>query len=267
MLDLTIDQTAFDALPERLQEEYKKDGEDFRLTVPTGLVPKAKVDEFRKTNIAQKKKLEAFGDMDPTEAQDALDRREEFEASDGANTPEKIREAAEKLAAERIMKITATHEGQLRALKSERDGLRSSLQDRVIGDALRKEGTSQGLLPSAIDDLIARGRGTFQVGDDGSLIALESDGETPRLNDRGDGYGANDFVVGLVKTAPHLFGESKGSDTKGSSTTSAASVTGSNPWDPKTFNLTKQGDILKGDPKLAQRLAAKVGKVISIGGQ
>lgn len=267
MLDLTIDQEAFDALPERLQEEYKKNGEEFNLTVPTGLVPKAKVTEFRKTNLVLKKKLEAFGEMDPTEAQDALDRKEEFEAGAGANTPEKIREAAEKLAADRIAKITTTHEAQLGGLKTENGSLKGQLESRVIGDALRKAGNAQGLLPTATDDLIARGRGTFKVDEHGELIALESDGETPRLNDKGDAFGPTDFVVGLVKSAAHLFGESKGSDAKGSPTGPGVSgASGLNPWEKKTFNLTKQGEILKQDPKLAQRLAAKAGKVIAIGG-
>jgi len=265
MLDLTIDKDTFAALPDRLQEEYKADGEEYRLTIPTGLVPKAKVDEFRKTNLALKKKVEAFGDLDPEEAREALERKEEFEAGDGANTPEKIKAAAEKLAADRIAKITATHESQLNGIKTENGSLKGQLESRVIGDALRKAGQAQGLLPSAIDDLIARGRGTFKVDDHGDLIALEGDGETPRLNDKGDAFGANDFVVGLVKTAPHLFGETKGSDAKGSPQGHSGGASGVNPWAKETFNLTDQGTILKADPRRAQALAAKAGKTIKIG--
>jgi hypothetical protein len=273
MLDLNIDQDAFDALPERLQEEYKKNSDgSFDLTVPTGLVPKVKVDEFRKTNVSLKKKLEAFGDLDPEEAKEAVATKEELaeriaeaEAAAEGNSAEKIREQAEALANQRIEKVKATHEKQLGEVKAERDGLKDKLHSKTIGDALRKAGTAQGIRPEAIDDLIARGNGVFKVDENGNLTALDSDGETPKLNDRGDAFSPSDFVGGLVKTAPHLFGETKGSETKGSSTTTPAAASGVNPWMKETLNVTMQGQIMKDDPQRAKALAAKAGKVLVIG--
>lgn len=272
MLDLNIDKDEFEALPDRLQEEYKANADGtFDLQIPNGLVPKAKVDEFRKTNVKLKKDLEKFGDLDPDEAKEAVAKKEELdsriaeaEAAAEGNSAEKIREKAEELANQRIEKVKKTHDAQLAAIVGERDGLKQKLHSKTLADALRKAGTAQGIRPEAIDDLIARGSSTFKVDDNGNLIALESDGETPRLNDRGDAFGPSDFVGGLTKSAPHLFGETKGSDTRGSASSSGASTSGVNPWMKETLNVTMQGQIMKDDPQRAKALAAKAGKVLVI---
>ena len=272
MLDLNIDQDAFDALPDRLQEEYKQNSDgSFDLQVPTGLVPKAKVDEFRKTNIRLTKKLEAFGDLDPAVAKEAVAKRDELderiaeaEAAAEGNSAEAIRKKAEELADQRLEKVKTTYEKQLGEIKNDRDALKQRLESKTIGDALRKAGAAQGIRPEAIDDLIARGSGTFKVDPNGGLVAFESDGETPRLNDQGDAFSPTDFVGSLTKQAPHLFGETKGSNTSGSSKPNV-SHSGANPWLKESFNLTEQGRIMKEDPKKAQALAAKAGKVLKIG--
>lgn len=272
MLDLNIDQDAFDELPERLQEEYKQNSDgSFDLVIPNGLVSKSKVDEFRKTNVALKKKLEVFGDLDPVEAKEAVEKKEELaeriaeaEAAAEGNSAEAIRQKAEELANKRIEKLNETHAKQLSEIKSDRDALKQRLESKTIGDALRKAGAAQGVRPEAIDDLIARGSGTFKVNENGELIALDSDGETPRLNDQGDPFSPSDFVGGLVKTAPHLFGESKGSNTSGSTKTPPSSQSGINPWMKETLNVTEQGKIMKENPERAKQLAAKAGKVLVI---
>jgi hypothetical protein len=272
MLDLNIDKDEFEALPDRLQEEYKANSDgSFDLQIPTGLVPKKKVDEFRKTNVTLKKKLEAFGDLDPEEAKEAVSKKEELdtriaeaEAAAEGNSAEKIREKAEELANQRVEKVKKTHDAQLAAVVGERDKLKNKLETKTLADALRAAGTSAGVRAEAIDDLIARGTGTFKVDENGSLIALESDGETPRLNDRGDAFGPSDFVGQLTKSAPHLFGETKGSETRGSGAGSSASASGINPWMKETLNVTMQGKIMSEDPQRAKALAAKAGKVLVI---
>lgn len=266
MLKLIISDESDLPSEEAIRNLYKEQSDGSYLLEVDGAVPKKKLDEFRKTNVALKKKLEKFDGIDPDEAKEAIERKEEFDAADGdgAATAEKIREAAERIANERVEKMKQTHEKQLDNLKTENGGLKRSLEDRVIGDALRKAGTAQGLRAEAVDDLIARGRSVFKVDSDGNLISLESDGETPKLNDKGDAFGANDFVGGLVKSAPHLFGDSKGSDSRGSGSGGGSDANGPNPWAKDTFNLTKQGEMIKDDPQKAKRLAAKVGKVIHV---
>lgn len=228
-----------------------------------GAVPKKRLDEFRKTNVALKSKLEKFDGIDPEEARDAIDRKAEFEAASDGASPEKIREAAEKIAQERLERIQATHEKQITKLAEERDSLRVNLNDRVLGDSLRKAGASQGLRPEAVEDLIARGKSVFSINDQGELVSIESDGVTPRLNERGDAFSPSDFVAGLVKSAPHLFVETKGSGASGSGSGSGSySSSTPNPWAKETFNLTEQARIYKADPKKAAALAAKVGKTL-----
>ena len=255
----------FEALDPAIQAEYKKSGESYVFDVPTGLVIKGRLDEFRNTNTKLKADLEKFDGLDAEEAREAIARKEEFElAGETGSDPEKIKAAAEKLANDRVEKMKLTHAEQLGKVTTDRDTLRVSLNDRVIGDAIRKAGAAQGVRPEAVDDLIARAGSTFKVGESGTMIALDADGLTPRINDEGGSYGPGDFVTGLITTAPHLFGDSKGSESKGSGAGNNGAAGGVNPWDKKagTWNLTQQGAVFKEDRDKAKKLAAKVGIVL-----
>lgn len=78
-----------------------------------------------------------------------------------------------------------------------------------IDAALRDAAAAANVIPSAIEDLITRGRGSFTL-ENGKLISKDpytnevrigADGKTP--------YAANDFVADLKKIAPHFWPQSQ----------------------------------------------------------
>ena len=81
------------------------------------------------------------------------------------------------------------------------------------------------------------------------LDKIKQDGETL--------IGYDEQIKTLKETYGHLFGATlKGRDPN---PTNTLPLTQDNPWKPETFNLTKQGKILKEDPELAKRLKQAAG--------
>lgn len=78
-----------------------------------------------------------------------------------------------------------------------------------IDAALRDAAAAANVIPSAVEDLITRGRTSFNI-ENGKLISKDAytgevrigaDGKTP--------YGAHDFVADLKKVAPHFWPQSQ----------------------------------------------------------
>jgi hypothetical protein len=81
------------------------------------------------------------------------------------------------------------------------------------------------------------------------LDRIKQDGETL--------IGYDEQIKTLKETYGHLFGANlKGRDPNPTNTPPPPQ---DNPWKPETFNLTKQGKILKEDPELAKRLKQAAG--------
>ncbi len=94
----------------------------------------------------------------------------------------------------------------------------------------------------AVEDVCRRAGRAFTV-TDGKL--------TPTHHAKGaDSIHA--FVKQLQTDAPHMFGEPSAARTSATRTHN-----GPNPWKRESFNLTKQGHIVRNDPSLAQRLQAE----------
>ena len=81
------------------------------------------------------------------------------------------------------------------------------------------------------------------------LDKIKQDGETL--------IGYDEQIKTLKETYGHLFGATlKGRDPNPTNTPPPPQ---DNPWKPETFNLTKQGKILKDDPEMAKRLKQAAG--------
>lgn len=59
-------------------------------------------------------------------------------------------------------------------------------------------------------------------------------------------------------TSPYLWPAARGTGARGSFSDGAQFFSGTNPWDPKSWNLTQQGAILKSDATLAKQLQEQV---------
>ena len=148
------------------------------------------------------------------------------------------------------------HEESLNEYTSRLERAEGELARVTIDRSLTEAGAKVGLRASAVDDLINRGRAVFTL-KDGAPVALDADGN-PRYNTSGNPMSTEDFVEDLVKKAPHLFDESKGSGSAPGSS-SASPHNGVNPFSPETKNLSHQAKLLRENPQLAKRLAAQAG--------
>lgn len=132
----------------------------------------------------------------------------------------------------------------------------SALQQKYNGErisgAIRKAAEKAGVIPGAIDDVIARAHGMFSVSEEGAIEARDNDGNLAKI---GKKIASPDvFVESLKESAEHLWPGSKGTGAKGSKGGGAG---GPNPYAKETFNLTQQAKLVKSDPQRAEQLKAQ----------
>src|SRR5688572_21833148 len=221
-----------------------------------GAVEKTRVDEFRNNNVTLKKQLDEllkkYEGVDPDEARKLLEQKQKLEEGQllKEGDVEKLVVARVKAAVEPIEKRAVAAE-QSAAKISER------LADIEINRAAIVAATKMGLRPSAIPDLTLRARTVFRMAD-GKAAAFDADGRTPL-------YGADgltpltldEWVAKLVVEAPHLFESNSGGGASGGG--SGGVVNSDNPWKRDSWNLTRQGKIVRQDPARARALAAAAG--------
>ena len=137
--------------------------------------------------------------------------------------------------------LTTSQTG-FKALQQKYDG------ERISG-AVRKAAEKAGVIPSAIDDVIARAHGMFTISEEGIVEARDQDGNLAKI---GKKIASPDvFVEALKESAEHLWPGSKGTGAKGSK---GGNVTGTNPFAKETLNYTEQAKLRKVDPEKAERM-------------
>ncbi len=194
-----------DGVPEAARGFYtEKDGKHV-LTVE-GMVPKDRLDEFRDNNLALKRErddiLARYKDIDPDAARSALDlarKQQEKKLLDAGKVDE--------LVAERVGSMKSEFQKQIDALAKERDGAKKHLESLVLDGGLRDAAAKAGVRPTAIDDVLLRGRAVFQMVD-GKAVPM--DGDKPVYGKSGDPMDISEWVGGLADRAPHLFEPSSG---------------------------------------------------------
>jgi hypothetical protein len=224
-----------------------------------GAVEKAKLDEFRNTNIALTRERDElkqrFDGIDPDAARALLADKQklEQEAQLKAGEIDKVIEA-------RIKGIKADLEKQVGALTSERDALNARLTTIQIDQGVITAATKRGLRPTAIADITARARSIFKLVN-GNPAAFEADGKTVRYGR--DGLAPmtlEEWVDTQVSEAPHLFESNAGGGAAGNAAGGGAGArphsTQKNPFKKETWNLTEQMRLQKSDPQMAARLKA-----------
>jgi hypothetical protein len=196
---------SIDEAPEALREFYTEKDGSFVLSVE-GAVPKDRLDEFRDSNIALKKQIDdltvKFGDVDPAKYRDLLDKEQQ-------QREKKLIDAGkvEELLAERTGAMKAEFEKQTKALETDRATLTRQLEGLVIDNGLRDAAAKAGVRPTAIDDVLLRGRAIFRL-QDGQAVPM--DGDKPVFGKEGNPMAIGEWVGSLVEKAPHLFEPSIG---------------------------------------------------------
>jgi hypothetical protein len=222
-----------------------------------GAVDRAKLEEFRATNVAllkERDELKArFDGIDPDAVRKLAEEKRKLEeaAQLKAGEFEKVLEA-------RVKTVRGELEQQLAGVATERDSLHARLAAIEIDQAVVGEASKRGLRGTALPDITARARNTFRLVN-GVPQAFEGDGQTPRAGRDGvTPLSVAEWVDTQVAEAPHLFENNAGGGASGNGSGGAGGGKGSgkNPFRKDTWNLTEQMRLQKTDPALAKRLQA-----------
>ncbi len=221
-----------------------------------GAVEKAKLDEFRTTNVALLKERDElkqrFDGIDPDAVRALAAEKQKLEEAAQLKAGE-----VEKVLETRAKALKGDFDKQISAVTTERDALNARLVAIQIDQGVITVASKRGLRASAMPDITARARGVFRLVD-GVPTAFEPDGKTVRAGKDGvTPMTLEEWVDAQVSEAPHLFESNAGGGAAGNGSGGAAHKTaGKNPFARATWNLTQQMQLQKSDPQLAARLRA-----------
>lgn len=250
-----------DDVDEKYHDLYtEKDGK-FELTGVEGMKTKADVDRLqialtkeRAEHKNLKERVKLLGDRKIEDVIVELDRIPELEAA--AKGDKNVDELVEAKLRAKIVPIERERDKYAKELdeaKATIGNYESASRVRKIHDSIRSAvGKQQGFQKSAIEDAVTLGERLFEVLDDGSVVTKDNVGVTP-------GISAEDWLADRKNDKPHWWGTSQGGGAAGSR---GAGATGDNPWTNGGWNLTKQGQIIREDPKRAEQLARAAGTQI-----
>lgn len=170
--------------------------------------------------------LKRFDGIDP-EAVTSMIKRFADDEEAGLIKAGKVDEVLNK----RTERMRAEHEKAIKA-EAERagkaEGKAAKLAERTLSATLKDAAVKAGVHPTALDDIALRGRGLWNLNDDGEAVALNGsdvvlgkDGKTPLT--------PAEWVDSLREAAPHLWPKAQGSDAPGSKSDGAPQRKGAAP--------------------------------------
>ena len=244
-----------DEVPAEHQSLYTEHDGAWLLDVD-GAVEKAKLDEFRASNVTLLKERDElkqrFDGIDPEQVRSLVAEKQKLEEAAQLKAGE-----VEKVMESRAKALKGDFDKQLSAVMTERDALNARLVAIQIDQGVITVASKRGLRASAMPDITARARGVFRLVE-GVPTAFEADGKTVRAGKDGvTPMTLEEWVDAQVSEAPHLFESNAGGGAAGNGSGGAANK-GSvkNPFAQATWNLTEQMRLQKSDPNLAARLRA-----------
>jgi hypothetical protein len=148
---------------------------------------------------------------------------------------------AAKVAAEtgELQKKIGALEVQLGEATAARAAIESKLSRRTMDDAVRTAANEARVKPEAIADVLTIAGLELQMSDSGEVVAA-------------DGQDVNQWLDARRGTSPHWWPTSRGAGAKGSG--AGPVYTGENPFAAGSFNLTRQGELLRSNPTMAKQL-------------
>ena len=199
---------SLDGLDQGVASLYEQADGKFRLNVE-GVAPREKLDEFRNTNIDLMKKLDSYKDFDVAKYTTLLDLEKRVSAKDLIDAG-KVDEVVQT----RIQSMRVEHEQTVEQLNKQLNKSNKQLESLLIDSAVRVQAMSQGVIPTAIDDVMLRARTQFKIVEGRAVPHVDDkpvygkDGVNP--------MSVEEWISGLAKNAPHLFEASQGSGAQGS---------------------------------------------------
>lgn len=223
-----------------------------------GLAPAAKLEEFRQTNIDDRKKYEnelaKYKDVDVEKYRELLNIEKDIKEHNLVKRGE-LEEVRRRAAEDAVkpVKEELTKKEQEIAIKRDR------LATALIENEVVKLALPFGLKKGAVQDLMRRARMIFKLDEEDRIRAYEADG-SPKFH-LGDPYTVEQFLkdTSSAEDGKHLFEENSGGGgdpSKGSGGGTAGEV---NPWLKETWDMTRQSQMIINDRAKAERLAKRAG--------
>lgn len=236
-----------DGVDESLAEHYVQDPASGKFVIQVdGMVPKARLDEFRNNNNALMKERDSF-----------KIQLEEMSTNYGA-TPEEVAElrkladsvkdkkvfdddGIEALVEKRISSLKAEKEAEIRNrdkqikdLAADREHWAHKYQRTVVDRELRDAALKAGVKASALPDVTLRGQGMWHLNDDGKIVAKDHHGDLVYGADGVSLMSAEEWMTGpLREAAPHFFEPSGGGGANG----------GGGPGGSRATNVRAKSDL------------------------
>lgn len=220
---------SLDDVPEAFRELYSQSADGFVLDLEDTDF-KSKLSEFRDNNIALRRKVDEFGKseeelsklrelakkydgLDPEKAKAALDQLAELEEKNLLDAGK-----LDEVVAQRTERMRQDYEGRMKAMQTQLEKEKGSsghfrklYSNTVIDSSLQGAVNEVATVRSgAMQDILARGRGTWTVDEDGNLIPRDAQGNVRYGKDGNSPITTKEWAESLVLDAPYLFEASSG---------------------------------------------------------
>lgn len=250
---------SLDGLPEAVVEHYTQDQTSGKFVLAVdGMVPKAKLDEFRANNTDLFKKIQDK-EREMNELRDSYGMAPE-EVATIRQTLESYKdkkvlddEGIEALLEKRLATLKSEQAGEIKVrekrideLSRDREHWAAKYQRTVIDRELKDAALATGVRPTALTDVVLRGSGMWHLDDSGRIVAKDAQGDLM--------YGADSVSLlspkewmesSLREAAPHFFEPSGGGGANG----------GGGPGGTNRINIRFKSDL-----KTSAEKAAFIGK-------
>lgn len=194
-------------VPEALHNLYTEQNGKFILQLE-GAVPKERLDEFRANNISLKEKIDAltaqYDGIDPAQYKTLLAQQADLKSKKQMDAGEFDKELEERTKA-----MKADHDSVLKKLTDQLTTNTTQLERLLIDNALQAEAVKSGIRPTAVDDVLNRGRARYKV-KDGQAVPVDAEGRTIYGKDGTTPQSMGEWLADLAPLAPHLFEPSNG---------------------------------------------------------
>lgn len=259
-MPIKIQYDTVDDVPETFAELYTERDGKYVLTGVEGMKTQKDIDNLaealrkeRADHKAIREKFSIFADKDLDEIQTQLDSLPalltELETlKDPSRDPANLDALVEARAKARMTPLErqlAELTGKYNTATGERDALNSRLVRKQIEDVVRAEALKTQVVSTALDDIIQIAGSIFELTDTGEVRTKDT------------GLDASLWFSEQKDKRPHWWPTTTGADADGNRNGGGFP---NNPWSPKHWNLTAQGQVVatKGR-ETAERMAAAAG--------
>lgn len=208
----------YEALSDALRENYRQAGDHYVLDAEgvedvTGLkkvLEEVKADRSKLRAEIEKLKT-SFGDVKPEDARRAMEELQRLQ-------DEKLLEAGkvDELLTKRTERMRSDHDAQVKAFQNEiantrkeNEKLTQRLEEVLIDTGLQSVGVKVGVKPTAMQDLLLRGRVIWKL-HEGRPTPFRDDGSVLYGKNPNTPMSMEEWVGSLQAEAPHLFETSRG---------------------------------------------------------